>query len=121
MDREIPKSVRSKASLKKVLFWLIIISIAVLGYYGLKKLITRSADPDSLVFAKVERGDIENRITASGRVVPYYERVINAPVATEIKSVFLSTGDQVRKGDIIMELDHLSNASFNFGSVIYPT
>ena len=105
MDREISKSEQDKGRFKIIIKYLIIAAAFVFAYFMLQKFLRGSVDSSSLVTAKVEQGEIENLISATGRVIPYYERVINAPVSTEIKAVLLQSGDQVRKGDLIMELD----------------
>ncbi|MEO1712863.1 MAG: HlyD family efflux transporter periplasmic adaptor subunit [Bacteroidota bacterium] len=105
MDRPISNSQKRLNSGKWIFRTLL--GIAVLGgaFFLLRKVLTTQVDSDTFRFAKVDRGTIENTITASGVVTPSFEQQINAPIGTEIKKVFLNSGTQVGVGDQIMELD----------------
>ena len=105
MDRPISNSQKRLNSGKWIFRTLL--GIAVLGgaFFLLRKVLTTQVDSDTFRFANVDRGTIENTITASGVVTPSFEQQINAPIGTEIKKVFLNSGTQVGVGDQIMELD----------------
>ena len=105
MDREISNEGRGKVIIKWVVFLLIGVGLLVAGNWAIKTFLSKKADRGELVIATVERGTIQNTLTASGVIVPSVEREINAPVPTEIKKVHLSIGKEVKKGDLIMELD----------------
>jgi HlyD family secretion protein len=105
MDRQISSQEQNKGSYKKWLYVLLGLLILAAAIYGLRSLIKNKAKKSDFFISIVERGDVSNTISASGVVTPAYEREINAPVATEIKSVSLSTGAEVKKGDLILELD----------------
>lgn len=105
MDRELSQQEQSKGGWKRYLSGLIIIGAMVLAYLGLRQLLKKKVEVDALHIVAVERGDIENTLTASGTIVSIFERQINAPVTTEIASVLLRTGTEVKKGDLILELD----------------
>lgn len=70
-----------------------------------RKLITPQASINDFRMANVEIGVLENTISATGLITPSFEQQINAPIATEIKSVKLRSGTEVAPGDLIMELD----------------
>ena len=105
MDRQISDKEQSKGNYKKWVYSIIGILLLFAAIYGLRSLLKNKADKSDFFIATVEKGDVTNTITASGVVIPAFEREINAPVATEIKSVNLSTGAEVEKGDLILELD----------------
>lgn len=105
MDRQISPKEQSKDSHKRGLYIMIGCVLLIATIHGLRSLLKNKANKSDFFIATVERGDVSNTISASGIVTPAYEREINAPVATEIKSVTLSTGAEVNKGDLILELD----------------
>jgi len=105
MDREIPKSERSKSSFKKILPYFLIVGLLALGYYFLRTKLRKSGKASEFHIVTVEQGNIKSTLTASGLVVASSERIINAPVSTEIKDVLLSTGAEVKTGDLILKLD----------------
>ena len=55
--------------------------------------------------AKVDIGPIEATITASGTVVPEFERVISSPVNARVLKILKRPGAVLSKGDPIFELD----------------
>ena len=105
MDRQIASNEQSKGTLKLILKGVAIIAVVVLLIWGFRKLIQKKGSSDDFHVVKVERGNILNTLSASGLVIASSERVINAPVSTEISEVLRSTGAEVMPGDIILKLD----------------
>ncbi|MBK9553199.1 MAG: HlyD family efflux transporter periplasmic adaptor subunit [Saprospiraceae bacterium] len=105
MDTVISKSDQQKKKNKNLMKWVAVILLAAILFFVLRNQLKRKADEGKFLISTVEMGDIQNTISATGLVIPSYERVINAPVNTEIKNVKLKRGDEVRIGSLIMELD----------------
>lgn len=88
---------------KKILIWggVVIVVAGVVGGNILSK-----GDPTTTVqvdLAKV--GNISERVTASGRVQPQTQVDITAQVSAEIVSLHVNEGDQVLKGELLVQLD----------------
>jgi len=105
MDRTISTLDQRKNNFGQWLKYLLILVAIGIGFYAFRNLLKTEIKAEDFRFATIKRGDIENKITASGLVVPSFEQQINAPVKTEIKDVLLTSGAQVKKGDLIMALD----------------
>lgn len=105
MDRQLSTKEQSKGQYKKWLYIIGGIALLVAAIYGFQSLLEHKVNESDFFIASVERGDVTSTVSAAGIVIPAFEREINAPVATEIKSVSLSTGAEVKKGDLILELD----------------
>jgi len=105
MDREISKKDQSKNTFKKILPVVLVLGVVAAGYFLLKKTLQKTGKSADFHIVQVERGNISQTLSAAGTVVAASERVINAPVSTEIESVLLSTGTEVKKGDLILKLD----------------
>lgn len=105
MDRPISTNEQRKSNAYSWLRYLVLIAILIAGYFGFKHLLKTKVEQKDFRTTKVEQGDIENTITATGTIIPSFERQINAPVTTEIKSVLLKSGTTVKPGDLMMELD----------------
>lgn len=58
-----------------------------------------------LVFSEVDNGTIEVSVSASGKVVPAFEEIINSPINTRIVEVYRKGGDSVDVGTPILKLD----------------
>lgn len=105
MDRPISNTTQQKNKFAKIIKALIAIGIVAGLFFLLRKLLTTKANKKSFSIAQVERGPIENSITATGLVIPSFEQQINAPISTEIKTIHLKSGTAVKTGDVIMDLD----------------
>jgi len=55
--------------------------------------------------AVVERGDIENTITASGEILPEFEATITSPINASVQKVIIDAGSKVKSGESILMLD----------------
>lgn len=105
MDREIPKEVRNKERNKKI------IRFGGLGIAGivlvsvLISLMRTGVKEKDLVFSKVGKGTIEVSVSASGKVVPAFEEIINSPINTRIMEIYKKGGDSVDAGTPILKLD----------------
>ena len=62
-------------------------------------------DPVTVQVSAVEKGDISTGLTYTGRVRPYEETVVIAMVAGKVESVAHDIGDEVKKGDVLFQLD----------------
>lgn len=113
MDRKISADVLQKKKIKlytrigvlSVVAILVIVAVA----YMLKPSISAAAIDTSVA----ERGALDVSIGATGSVVPLYEEVITSPIATKILDVYKKSGDEVKKGETILQLD-LSSANVDF-------
>jgi HlyD family secretion protein len=54
---------------------------------------------------KVKRGDITQVVSGPGKIQPEKEVKISANVSAEITGIFVEEGDEVKKGQLLVELD----------------
>ena len=80
MDREIPKEIRQKERNKKIIRYssIGVASIVVIGV--LISVLRAGVEAKDLVFSTVDTGVIEVSVSASGKVVPAFEEIINSPI-----------------------------------------
>lgn len=105
MDREIPKEVRDKERKKKFIKYGAIGVAAVVCIAVLISFMRSSVNKKDLVFSEVDNGTIEVSVSASGKVVPAFEEIINSPINTRIVEVYRKGGDRVDVGTPILKLD----------------
>ena len=105
MDRPLDTQLTQRRGLSRWLKVFAALAVAIAAFWGLRALLAPSAASADFRFATVERGPIENAVTASGIVTPSFEQQLNAPIATEIKEVLRRSGDRVEAGDLILRLD----------------
>jgi len=105
MDREIPKEVRNKERNKKIIRYGGIGVASVIVISVLISFMRTGVKTKDLVFSTVDKGTIEVSVSASGKVVPAFEEIINSPINTRIVEIYKKGGDSVDKGTPILKLD----------------
>ena len=105
MDREIPKEVRNKERNKKIIRYGGIGVASVIVISVLTSFMRTGVKTKDLVFSTVDKGTIEVSVSASGKVVPAFEEIINSPINTRIVEIYKKGGDSVDIGTPILKLD----------------
>ena len=105
MDREISKEVQRKEQRKQF----IRIGTAVGGFIVLIvvviSMLQTSLKRKDLNISTVDKGVIEVSVSASGKVIPAFEEIINSPINSRIVEVYKRGGDSVDVGTPIRKLD----------------
>lgn len=105
MDREISKEVQRKEQCKQF----IRIGTAVGGFIVLIvvviSMLQTSLKRKDLNISTVDKGVIEVSVSASGKVIPAFEEIINSPINSRIVEVYKRGGDSVDVGTPILKLD----------------
>ena len=105
MDREIPKEVLKKERNKRFIKYGSI-GIAIVACMALLiSFMQSSVKRRDIVFSTVDNGTIEVSVSASGKVLPAFEEIINSPINTRIVEVYRKGGDSVDVGTPILKLD----------------
>ena len=105
MDREISKEVQRKEQRKQF----IRIGTAVGGFIVLIvvviSMLQTSLKRKDLNISTVDKGVIEVSVSASGKVIPAFEEIINSPINSRIVEGYKRGGDSVDVGTPILKLD----------------
>lgn len=105
MDRKIPEGVKMKERIRRI------IKISVTGLILIAAISVSISFMRSRINMKdislstVDKGIIEVSVSASGKVVPAFEEVINSPINSRIVEVYKRGGDSVNLGMAILKLD----------------
>jgi len=105
MDREIPKEVRDKERRNRIIKYAVAVGAVVVVIAVVMSLMRSSVNKKDIVLATVDRGTIESSVSASGKVAPAFEEVINSPISTRIVEVYRKAGDSVDVGTPLLRLD----------------
>lgn len=105
MDREIPKEVRDKERRNRIIKYAVVVGAVVVVIAVVMSLMRSSVNKKDIVLATVDRGTIESSVSASGKVAPAFEEVINSPISTRIVEVYRKAGDSVDVGTPLLRLD----------------
>lgn len=117
MDREISKEVQRKEQRKQF----IRIGTAVGGFIVLIvvviSMLQTSLKRKDLNISTVDKGVIEVSVSASGKVIPAFEEIINSPINSRIVEVYKRGGDSVDVGTPILKLD-LQSAETEYNKLL---
>ncbi|OOV89789.1 MULTISPECIES: macrolide transporter subunit MacA [unclassified Pseudomonas] len=92
-----------KSKLRNVGLGLALVVAAGLVFYTVQA----PAEPPQYLVAKVERGDIENAVLATGLLEGIKQVDVGAQVSGQLKSLKVKLGDKVKKGQWLAEIDPL--------------
>jgi HlyD family secretion protein len=105
MDRIIPKKERVKARNKQILRYALVFAACVVVISVLISLLRSGVQRKDVILSTVENGTIEVSVSASGKVSPAFEEIINSPINSRILEVYQRGGDSVDVGTPILKLD----------------
>lgn len=106
MDKEIPKTEQRRESFRRIAR--VAVPTLIVGGALLWFLLaagSRSVKASQLRFSEAEIGDIDATVSASGRIAPAFEEIINSPVTSRILEVRHRAGDIVDAGTPLLVLD----------------
>ena len=112
MDREIPKS---EIARRKRIMWMraaVVAAVVIVAFVAVLLSLRKSVKAADLKFSSVEHASV----SASGKVVPAFEEIINSPIATRVVEVFCKSGDTVSSGTPLLRLD-LQSAETELGKL----
>ena len=84
---------------------LIAIAIVVVCIWLMRTYLKSSVSRSEITTARVEVGNVENTLNATGEVLPEFEEVITSPINASIKNVVTDAGGKVKAGQSILTLD----------------
>ncbi len=95
MDRKIPKEVLQKEKRNKLLKVGAVVVVSVVAIVVIISLLRDSVSLKNMQLSTVDMGTIEVSVSASGKVVPAFEEIINTPIESRIVEVYKKAGDSV--------------------------
>ncbi|MCC3156646.1 efflux RND transporter periplasmic adaptor subunit [Hymenobacter sp. 15J16-1T3B] len=105
MDRAISPAAQAKRRRQRWLLASAVVLLVAGALWAFRGVLKPSISATELLTARVETGDVEASLTASGLIIPAHEAVITSPIQSTIRRVRLTAGDRVQPGQTILELD----------------
>ncbi|HIJ88227.1 MAG TPA: macrolide transporter subunit MacA [Desulfuromonadales bacterium] len=93
-----------RISRTKSLLLLLAVTVLAIGAYFFKRQFL-TAKPAEYITATVERMDLEERILASGTLNAHKTVEVGAQVSGQLKKLHVALGNQVKKGQLLAEID----------------
>lgn len=105
MDLALDPALIKRRLRHKVLLVAALLATLCLAAWGVNRVVGRSVEASGLMLAQVRVGNIANTINASGIVIPVHEELVSSPIQTHVAKVHAKPGQQVRAGELLLELD----------------
>ncbi|MGZ3872673.1 MAG: efflux RND transporter periplasmic adaptor subunit [Mucilaginibacter sp.] len=105
MDKEITAEVTSQRKKKTIAILAIIVAVFLILIWGVRATFKSSIKQSEITTAKVETGNMENTLNATGEVLPEFEEILTSPINASIKNVIMDAGNKVKAGQSILTLD----------------
>ena len=105
MDRELTTKEKWQDRRKVIIRWSAGGAAVVVAVVLLAVLIQPSVKESSLRLATVDTGLIDFAVSATGKVVPGYEEIINSPITSRVMEVYKRAGEVVQAGEPLLRLE----------------
>ena len=105
MDKAIEEEVAARKKRKTIIVASILIAVLIAAVMLVRSSLSFAVKKSVITTTVVERGDIENTITASGEILPEFEATITSPINASVQKVIIDAGSKVKSGESILMLD----------------
>jgi HlyD family secretion protein len=105
MDQAIPLDILRRRTRLRLASTLLVVGSLCAAAWGLNRTLRPSVSAADVVIAAVRPGNVDNTVGAAGVVIPVHEEVVASPGASRVAKVLAKPGQQVRAGDLLLELD----------------
>jgi macrolide-specific efflux system membrane fusion protein len=102
---------RFRSWLRPLTLTALALAIAAGGWWAWKAWGGGATKPDELIFATVQRGDIEDLVGATGSLQPRDYVDVGAQVSGQLKKLHVEVGTEVKEGQLLAEIDAEQSAA----------
>lgn len=96
---------RQRVLNRRALLAVLIVLVLAACYWGWQKFYGTKNVLETYQVAEVQRGDIQDLVTATGTVQPLEYVDVGAQVSGQLKKLHIEVGSVVREGDLLAEID----------------
>lgn len=105
MDQALDPAFLRRRQRIRILAGILLLAGVAAACWGLNRMLRPSVDAADILVSTVRRGDVANTVNAAGVVIPVHEEVVASPVVSRVAKVHAKPGQQVKAGDLLLELD----------------
>lgn len=98
-----PDSPLNRRRLRWLIVFLLVIAVAVGGWYFVKQ--PKNTDQDHVDSVEVTLGDLEENVTAQGKLEPKEYVDVGAQVTGLLQKIYVKIGDNVQTGQLLAQID----------------
>ena len=99
------RSLRQRLLNRYTLSGVLIVLLAAGGYWGWQQYNAKKNALNQYQVAEIEKGDVEDLVTATGTVQPLEYVDVGAQVSGQLKKLHVEIGSVVKEGDLLAEID----------------
>lgn len=96
---------RRKRRVRAALYALVVAIVAAVGYFAWTRWIAPADPTAQFATAVVQRGDLEDVVTATGTLQPRDFVDVGTQVSGQVRKLRVQVGDVVKQGDLLAEID----------------
>ncbi len=96
---------RKKRRVRAALYALLVAVVAAVGYFSWARWIAPADPAARFATAVVQRGDLEDVVTATGTLQPRDFVDVGTQVSGQLRKLHVEVGDVVKQGDLLAEID----------------
>src|SRR5450432_4056471 len=74
-------------------------------------------DPVPVIATTVQRSTIQSMVTTNGKIEPLQSFEAHAPAGTTVKRLFVKEGEQVKKGQLMVQMDDAAARAQSAGAL----
>jgi len=105
MDRALAPEIRRRRIARVVITTVVAIAAIAFSFAATVQWLRPSIRRADIQTARVERGNVDATLQASGTIVPAVEQVVSSPIEARVLRIIRRPGDRVRAGDELLALD----------------
>ncbi|ULQ52714.1 efflux RND transporter periplasmic adaptor subunit [Flavihumibacter fluvii] len=105
MDKVIETEVIHQKRKKTILVTVLAVCMVLIAVWWLRANLGSTVSRTVITTAIVEKGNVENTLSASGEVLPEFEETVTSPINASVQQVLLDAGSTVKPGQSILTLD----------------
>jgi len=109
MDTDVSQQVSARRKRKFIGIAIVSVILLFLAIALLRYTVKSSLKKSSITTAVVEKGNVENTITATGEVLPEFEQTLTSPINASVQKIILDAGSPVKAGQSLLTLDKSSS------------
>lgn len=88
-----------------VVIFFLLVALGIGGYFAWDKYYGKDTELEKYQISTVQKGDIENLVTATGTIQPKDYVDVGTQVSGQVKKIHVEVGSVVKAGDLLAEID----------------
>lgn len=102
---QMPSNMQGRALKWYLIIFFLLVATGIGGYFAWQKFYGKNTELEKYQISTVQKGDIENLVTATGTIQPKDYVDVGTQVSGQVKQIHVEVGSVVKSGDLLTEID----------------